>query len=136
MKKTILLAVLFILVAFVSGVMAQGKPAAAPAPAAPTAPVPTKTVPTKPVPPAQLEVFNGKIKSMDATAKTITVVGGKTEKTFVIDDSTKITKGKDTVALADLKEGANVIIEAKKGGDKLIASTIRVTPMTAAPKAK
>jgi len=73
---------------------------------------------------------------MDATAKAIVVVGGKTEKTFVIDDSTKITKGKDTVALADLKEGANVIIEAKKGGDKLIASTIRVTPMTAAPKAK
>ena len=54
----------------------------------------------------------------------------------MIDESTKITKGKDTVALADLKAGANVAIEAKKEGDKLIASTIKVSAPKAAPVKK
>ena len=125
MKKTILLVALITFVAFVSGVMAQGKPATAPAPAS-----------TKPAPPAQLEKFSGKIKSMDAMAKSIVVAKGKTEKTFVIDESTKITKGKDTVALADLKAGLNVAIEAKKEGDKLIASTINMSAPEAAPAKK
>lgn len=125
MKKTILLVALITLVAFVSGVMAQGKPATAPAPAS-----------TKPAPPAQLEKFSGKIKSMDAMAKSIVVAEGKTEKTFVIVESTKITKGKDTVALADLKVGLNVAIEAKKEGEKLIAATINVVAPKAAPVKK
>lgn len=125
MKKTILLVALITLVAFVSGAMAQGKPATAPAPAA-----------TKPAPPAQLEKFSGKIKSMDAMAKSIVVAEGKTEKTFVIVESTKITKGKDTVALADLKAGLNVAIEAKKEGEKLIAATINVVVPKAAPVKK
>ena len=125
MKKTILLVALITLVAFVSGAMAQGKPATAPAPAA-----------TKPAPPAQLEKFSGKIKSMDAMAKSIVVAEGKTEKTFVIVESTKITKGKDTVALADLKAGLNVAIEAKKEGEKLIAATINVVAPKAAPVKK
>ena len=125
MKKTILLVALITLVAFVSGVMAQGKPATAPAPAS-----------TKPAPPAQLEKFSGKIKSMDAMAKSIVVAEGKTEKTFVIVESTKITKGKDTVALADLKAGLNVAIEAKKEGEKLIAATINVVAPKAAPVKK
>lgn len=125
MKKTILLVALITLVAFVSGVMAQGKPATAPAPAS-----------TKPAPPAQLEKFSGKIKSMDAMAKSIVVAEGKTEKTFVIVESTKITKGKDTVALADLKAGLNVAIEAKKEGEKLIAATINVVVPKAAPVKK
>ena len=125
MKKTILLVALITLVAFVSGVMAQGKPASAPAPAS-----------TKPAPPAQLEKFSGKIKSMDAMAKSIVVAEGKTEKTFVIVESTKITKGKDTVALADLKAGLNVAIEAKKEGEKLIAATINVVAPKAAPVKK
>lgn len=125
MKKTILLVALITLVAFVSGVMAQGKPATAPAPAS-----------TKPAPPAQLEKFSGKIKSMDAMAKSIVVAEGKTEKTFVIVESTKITKGKDTVALADLKAGLNVAIEAKKEGEKLIAATINVVTPKAAPVKK
>lgn len=115
MKKTILLVGLITLAAFVSGVMAQGKPATTPAPAS-----------TKPAPHAQLEKFTGKIKSMDATAKSIVVAKGKTEKTVVIDGSTKITKGKDAASLADLKAGLNVAIEARKERDKLIAATINV----------
>ncbi len=128
MKKTILLAALITLVAFVSGATAQGKPATTPAPAAQAS--------TKQAPPAQLEKFSGKIKSMDAMAKSIVVAKGKTEKTFVIGESTKITKEKETVALADLKAGLNVAVEAKKEGDKLIAVTINVIAPKAAPVKK
>jgi|MudIll2142460700_1097286.scaffolds.fasta_scaffold1004358_1 Cu/Ag efflux protein CusF len=128
MKKTILLVAFITLVAFVSGVMAQGKPATAPAPAAPAS--------TKPAPPAQLEKFSGKIKSVDAMAKSIVVAKKEIEKSFVIDESTKITKGNETVTLADLKAGTKVLIEAKKEGDKLIASTIKVSAPKAAPVKK
>jgi len=123
MKKTILLVALITVVAFASGVMAQGKPAPTPAPAS-----------TKPA--VQLEKFSGKIKSTDAKAKSIVVAEGKTEKTFVIDESTKITKGKDAVALADLKAGLGVAIEAKKEGDKSIAATIKVSATEAPPVKK
>ncbi len=115
MKKTILLAALITLVAFVSGVMAQGKPATTPVPAS-----------TKPASAAPLEKFSGKIKSLDEKAKSIVVAEGKTEKTFGIVESTKITKGKDAGAWSDLKAGLNVAIEAKKEGTTLIAATINV----------
>ena len=128
MKKTILLVALITFVAFVSGVMAQGKPATAPAPAAPAS--------TKSAPPAKMEKFSGDVKNVDAMAKSIVVAKGKTEKTVVMDENTKITKGKDTVALADIKPGMNVVIEAKKEGDKLIASTIKVSAPKAAPAKK
>jgi Cu/Ag efflux protein CusF len=128
MKKAILLVALVTLVVFVSGVMGQGKPAPTPAPAAPAS--------TKPAPPAQLEKFSGKIKSMDAKTKSIVVAEGKAEKTLVIDESTKITKGKDAVGLADLKAGLNVAVEAKKEGDKLIATTIKVSAPGAVPVKK
>ena len=126
MKKTILLVVLLTLVAFVSGAIATAPPKAAttPAPAAPAS--------TKPAPPAKLEKFSGDIKGVDAAAKSIVVAKGKEEKSFVVDDKTKITKGKDTLSFADLKAGMNVVIEYKKDGDKLIAGTIKVS----APKAK
>ena len=126
MKKTILLVVLLTLVAFVSGAIATAPPKAAttPAPAAPAS--------TKPAPPAKLEKFSGDIKGVDAVAKSIVVAKGKEEKGFVVDDKTKITKGKDTLSFADLKAGMNVVIEYKKDGDKLIAGTIKVS----APKAK
>jgi Cu/Ag efflux protein CusF len=54
----------------------------------------------------------------------------------VIDDSTKITKGKDAASLADLKAGLNVAIEAKKEGDKLTAATINVVAPETAPVKK
>jgi hypothetical protein len=128
MKKTILLIVLLTLVAFVSGAMAQGKPATTPAPAA--------SAPTKPAPPAKMEKFSGEVKSVDAVAKSVVVAKGKVEKTFIINDETKITKGKDALSFADLKAGMNGALEYKKDGDKLIAVTIKVAAPKAAPKAK
>ena len=126
MKKTILLVVLLTLVAFVSGAIATAPPkATTPAPAAPATTAPVK-----------FEKFTGDIKSVDAVAKSIVVAKGKVEKTFVVNNETKITKGKDTLSFADLKAGMNVALEYKKDGDKLIAVTIKVSAPKAAPKAK
>jgi Cu/Ag efflux protein CusF len=127
MKKTTLLVVLFTFVVFVSGIMAQGKPAPAPAKAAAT-PAPALA------PPVKLEKFYGDIKSVDAAAKTIVIVRGKESKTFVVDEKTTITRGKDTLSLGDLKQGLNVSIEFKKEMDKLIAVTIKAGKPKGAPK--
>jgi len=120
MKKTVLLVVLLTLVAFVSGAIAAAPPKGAGT--------------TPPPPPPKLEKFTGDIKSVDAMAKSIVVVKGKESKTFLVDDKTKITKGKDVLTFADLKAGMNVVIEYKKDGDKLIAVTIKVSAPKAAPK--
>lgn len=124
MKKTILLAVLLTLAAFISGAIAADAPKAgttAPAAAKPATPAPAK-----------LEKFSGAIKSVDAVAKSIVVVKGKTEKTFVATADTKITKGKEALKFEDLKAGMNVALEYKKEMEKNIAVTIKVS----APKRK
>jgi len=122
MKKLILSVVFLTLVAFISGALAQPKPTEKPVPA------PAPAAPEKP----KLEKFSGDIKSVDAMAKTIVVVKGKEQKTFVVDDKTKITKGKETLSFADTKAGMNVAIEYKKDGDKNVAVVIKV----AEPKKK
>jgi len=125
MKKSILLVVLLTLVAFVSGAIAAAPPKAATTPA-PAAPASTK--------PAKVEKFAGDIKSVDAMAKSIVVAKGKEEKTFAIDDKTKITKGKEALKFEDLKAGMNVAIGYKTEMDKMMAVTIKVSAPKAAPK--
>jgi len=120
MKKLILLVGLLTLVAFVSGAIAAAPPKEATAPA-PVAPAATKTVP-----PAKLEKFGGKIKSVDAVAKSIVVAKGKDEKNFMVTADTKITKAKETPKFEDLKAGMNVSIEYNKDGDKNVAVAIKV----------
>jgi outer membrane lipoprotein-sorting protein len=109
MKKTILLAVLLTLAAFISGAIAADAPKAGT-----TAP-------------AKLEKFSGAIKSVDAMAKSIVVVKGKTEKTFGVTDETKIIKGKEALKFEDLKARMSVAVEYKKEMEKNIAVTIKVS---------
>ncbi len=129
MKKVILLVALLTLVAFVSGVMA-----ATPAPAPKPAPAPA---PEKPKP-AKIEKFSGAIEKIDEMAKAIDVKG-KVKKeaktlTFVTDDKTKITRGKETLSFADLKQGMNASVDYKKDGDKMTAVAIKIAAPKAAPK--
>ena len=130
MKKTILLVVLLTLVAFVSGSIAATPPKTE----TPPAPTAAKPAETKPAPPAKLEKFSGEIKSVDAMAKSIVVAKEKEEKTFVVNEATKITKGKTDLTFADLKTGMSIVTEYKKDGDKLIAVTIKVSAPKAPPK--
>jgi len=130
MKKLTLLVALLTLVVFVSGVMAQQKPAPAPAkPAGTAAPAPASApAPEKPM---KMEKFSGTVEKMDEATKTVVVKGKKDEKTFALDDKTKITKAGKEMASADLKKGIHVTVEYKKDGDKMVAATIKA----AAPKA-
>jgi len=130
MKRISLLIALLVLAAFASGVMAQqAKPAPTPAPAkAATTPAPAKPAAVK------AEKFSGVIEKVDEMAKAVAVKGKKVEKTFVTDDKTKITKGKEALSFADLKGGMNVSVEYKKDGDKMLALAIKVAVPKAAPK--
>ena len=125
MKKMILLVTLLTLVAFVSGAMAQQKPAPAPAPA-PTAPAKEE----KP----KIEKFTGVVEKVDEMAKAVVLKDKKGEKTFAVDDKTKITKGGKDIPLAELKKGTNVSVEYKKDGEKLVAVAIKAAAPKAAPK--
>ena len=123
MKKTILLVVMLTLVAFVSGAIAQ-------APAKPATTAPAKAAPAK------MEKFWGSVKSMDAMAKSIVVVGkGKAEKTFMVTADTKITKGKEVLKFEDLKAGNRVEVHYKMEMDKMVAGAIHVPVPKAVPKA-
>jgi len=139
MKRLILIVALLTLAAFASGVMAQPKPSPAPAPA-PAAPAPEKAkAPGKPKAAEKPMKFAGVVEKVDEMAKAIVVKGkvkGKQESlTFATDDSTKITKGKETISLAEVKSGMNVAIEYKKEGDKNMAAAVKVAvPKAAAPK--
>ena len=143
MKKLILLVALLTMVAFVSGVMAQQKPAPAPAKPAGTAapapaPAPAAEKAAKPAPekPVKAEKYSGKVEKVDEAAKAFVVKGKKEEKTFGINDKTKITRGGKDMPFADLKKGMNVSVEYKKDGDKMVATAIKTSAPKAAPAEK
>jgi len=133
MKKLVLIVALLTLVAFTSAALAQQKPA--PAPAAPAAAAPEKAkAPEKPKAAEKTLKFSGVVEKVDEMAKSIVVKGKKESMTFATDDKTKITKGKDTISLADVKSGMNVAIEYKKDGDKNLALAVKAAAPKAAPK--
>jgi hypothetical protein len=121
MKKMILFVAILTLAVFVSGVMAQPKPAEKPKAEAP-----------------KMEKFAGTIDKIAEATKAIEVKGKvkKEDKTmaFATAADTKITRGKDTLAIGDLKKGMEVAVEYKKDGDKMIATAIRVAAPKAPPK--
>ena len=139
MKKMILLVALLTVVAFVSGVMAQGTKASAPAPAkaaGTVAPAPAPAKAPAPEKPAKVAKFTGMVEKVDEAAKAIVVKGKKDEKTFAVDDKTKITKGGKEMPFADLKSGMHVSVEYKKDGDKMVAASIKAAAPKAAPAEK
>ena len=131
MKKLILIVALHTLVAFASVVMAQGTKAPAPAPAKPAATAAAPAAAPAPEKPAKAEKFSGTVEALNEAAKTVVVKGKKDEKTFVIDDKTKITKSGKEMPFADMKKGMTVSVDYKKDGDKMVAASIK----TSGPKA-
>jgi hypothetical protein len=127
MKKVMMFVAVLTMVAFAFGAIAAEKAKTAPAP--------------------KVEKFNGAIAKIDAVAKTfdvkkmVTVKGKKEEKvmTFATDEKTKITKGKEVKAFAELKVGMDIAkVEYNKMADKNLALTVMIaTPKApAAPKSK
>ena len=136
MKKMLLLVTLLALVSIVSVAIAIQKPALDPASAAPVSTEPVKPMTEKKM--EKMEKFSGLIEKVDEMEKAIVVRGKmmKEEKTltFAINDKTKITKGKTTSTLGDLKKDMQVSIEYKKEMNKMIAVTIEVSVPKDAPK--
>lgn len=138
MKKMLLLVTLLTLVSIVSVAIAIQKPAPDPASVAPVSTEPVKPMTEKKM--EKMEKFSGLIEKVDEMGKAIVVRGKmmKEEKTltFAINDKTKITKGKTTMTLGDLKKDMQVSIEYKKEMNKMIAVTIEVSIPKDAPKRK
>ncbi len=101
------LAILMMVVAFMSASMAQPKPA-------------TTSPPTE-----KLAKFRGVIAKIDEAAKTVEVKGRRTEAlTFFTDEKTKIVFDGKMESFAYLKKGLHVIVDYRKEGTKLIAVAI------------
>jgi hypothetical protein len=122
MKKVMIFVAVLTMLAFAFGAMAAEKGKTAPAP--------------------KMEKFSGAIAKIDGPAKTfdvkkmVTVKGKKEEKvmTFATSDKTKITKGKEVKAFADLKEGMDVKVEYKVEMGKNMAEVVKIATPKAAPK--
>jgi hypothetical protein len=134
MKKRVLLLTVLALITFVSGVMAIRKPAPEPAPESPATTTPGKPVMEK------TEKFSGVIEKVDGRGKMVVVKGNMTKEektlTFIVDDRTKITQGKTSMTIGDLKKDMQVSIEYRKEMNKMIAVTIEVSVPKNAPKKK
>jgi Cu/Ag efflux protein CusF len=122
MKRSMLtVMVLAVSVIFVAAAMAAEQKA--PASAAPIAP--------------KIEKYSGVIDRVDAARKDFAVKAGKEEITFSSTAKTKITEGKKTLAIADLKKGQEVAVEYVKEGNKSVAETVSVSaPKTVGMKEK
>ncbi len=112
MKRAMLtVMVLALSVIFASAVMAaEQKALAASTPVAP-----------------KLEKYSGVIERVDVARKDFAVKAEKEEMTFSLSDKTKITEGKKTLALADLKKGQEVTVEYTKQGNKSVAEMVSVS---------
>ncbi len=128
MKKVMIFVAVLTMVAFAFGAMAAEQK--------------TTTAPAKTTPAPKMEKFSGAIAKVDGPAKTfdvkkmVTVKGKKEEKvmTFATDAKTKITKGKEVKAFADLKAGMDVKVEYTVEAGKNMASAVKIAMPKAEPK--
>lgn len=103
-----------------------------PPPAAPAAP-------TAPLSPRNANHVSGKIMSVDATAKTVTISHHKKSITLSVPDSAKIfkigdTRKNPTGTFADLTVDAHIAARTNGDADKLVATQVRLqAPKNAAP---
>jgi|WetSurMetagenome_2_1015567.scaffolds.fasta_scaffold00334_19 hypothetical protein len=79
--------------------------------------------------------IHGTFVSADAVANTIIVKAGKKDDTLSVDAGAKITSGKETIALGDIKTDAKLTITCKTVDGKKVAEKI-VVASAAAPKAE
>ncbi len=109
-------------------------PAVTPAPATPAAPGDTPA-------PKKRNRVNGKISSIDAAAKTITLTHGKKTTVLSVPDGTKIykatdAKGQPTGTFADLTIDTPITAATNGDEDAPVAKNVHIrAPKTAAPAA-
>jgi Domain of unknown function (DUF5666) len=106
-------------------------PAAAqqtPYPAAPAAPATSAApaAPAKPATPAKRMTAVGHVKSAAADSLVVLVGKAQHEETFVVDPTTKITKGGKPAAVSDLAANDSVRVSYTEADGKMVAKTVRV----------
>ena len=84
---------------------------------------------------AAASTIKGTFVSADAVANTIIVEVGKKADTLAVDASAKITSGKETIQLGDIKADSKVTVSCKIVDGKKVAEKIAVAA-AAAPKAE
>jgi hypothetical protein len=70
----------------------------------------------------------GTITAVHADMKHVEIktTGGKTDG-FYVSDATKYLQGSKAIALSDLKPGQRVVVTATMEGDKMMATTVRLS---------
>ena len=121
MKRVLILMVaLLTMVAFAGGVMAQA-PAKTEKPAAPA---PEKAAPK----PAAEKPKAAKPKALKAAGTVAAYEAGKMIAVKMKDKEMKFDIAADAKVKGEVKEGAKVTVMYKKDGDKMVATSISVTP--------
>ncbi|GEM_PF-3468388 len=122
-------------------------PAAKAAPAAPAAAAPAaKAAPAAaavaapaaaaPVAAAKSKTMTGVVVSSDAIANTLVVKNKKTEETFTIAATAKITLGKKDVKIADVTKDESVTVKYTEENGAKTASSVKVSAAAAKKEAK
>ena len=101
----------------------------APPPAPPAAPA----APAAPAPARNANRLNGKITTVDAAAKTVTIRSHRMPVTVSVPDGVKIykigeTKGGATGTFADLTVGAHIAVRTNGDADKPVATEVHIQP--------
>lgn len=79
--------------------------------------------------------FTGKVTSVDAKARTLSLLGANGEKgVFHVDDKTTIMSGDKDVALSDLQEGEWVSVDADTRDGRKVATYVEVVEESATSK--
>ncbi|MGE5208426.1 MAG: hypothetical protein ACM3KL_03750 [Alphaproteobacteria bacterium] len=81
-------------------------------------------------PRARLVPYHGMISAVDKNAKTVTIAGKRSTRSFKITDATTITKDGEKISLGDIKQNDEVSGSYLKTSDGTIeARTIKIGPV-------
>jgi hypothetical protein len=75
----------------------------------------------------------GTVMGRDAQAVQVKTPGGETL-SIAITDKTKVVRGKQKAAVADVQKGSRVVVDIGNGEDPLIANEIRLGPLPVTAK--
>jgi hypothetical protein len=115
------------------GAFAAGKKKASPSPGASAAASPAASPGTKMV---RVTPFHGMVSAVDARAKTFTIAGKTSTRTFKVSDQSVITKAGSPATMKDIVANEEIRGSYWKETDgTLMAKTVKVGPLTEQEKA-
>lgn len=86
--------------------------------------------------PAKAKTMTGTVVSSDAIANTLVVKNSKSEETFTVAPTAKITLGKKEVKIADVAKDEKVTVKYTEENGAKTASSVKVSAIAAKKEAK